>query len=226
MAYSRLWAASGLNILNIAERMTKALDSAGVVVIPGYGQPASTYCTSTPSLVPWNYGRLVCSALDSETLWGNATHLAHITTAVDACQSSGWFPGGKVHLLGGSAGALVALKWALANPSRTRSITVAICPYDLEYIRANNVLGLQASVEAAVGNPVPDSENPIKRATELAGIPIYAAYSTNDPVCPLATAEQFIAESGADGINMGAVGHNWDSDLHNGKTQADFILAH
>lgn len=220
--WSRLWTSGGQSICNVASRTTRAGDSTGIVHFGGYGSLAYQASSSAAKDTPASRG-YVEAFLDTGVLWGNATHRANITTAIDACQSSGWFPSGQVHLFGGSAGGLTVLQWALANPSRVKSIYLTIPLTDLQSGYDRDVLGLASSISDAYGGRPPDAENPQLRADELIDIPMEIAYSSDDPVCLAAETEAFIEAAGASAVNMGAVGHNWNSALHNGRTVAAFF---
>lgn len=164
--------------------------------------------------------------VDTTTSWGNSTQRANMTTAVNALQSDGWFQADPIHLYGGSAGGVCVLQWALANPSRVRSICLNITPVDLQSAYDRDVLGLQSSIDTAYGGRPGDEDNPALRADELTEIPMIVFYSSSDTVGLPAESEAFIAASGAIGVDMGDVGHNWDTAYLNASSVASFFLAH
>ena len=147
-----------------------------------------------------------------------------MTTAVNALQSNGWFQADPIHLYGGSAGGVCVLQWALANPSRVRSIVLNITPVDLQSAYDRDILGLQSSIDTAYGGRPGDSDNPALRADEFTEIPMLVFYSNDDTVGLPAESEAFIAAAGATGVNMGNQGHNWSSAL-NASSIASFFSA-
>lgn len=223
--YSRLWTSGGVSILEQGSRTTRPGDTTGVVIMGGYGAVAATSSEASPNDAPASQG-FNTAWLSTGTSWGNSTQLANITTAINALQSSGWFPADPVFLYGGSAGGMVLTKWALANPSRVGALVTNIAPFDLQSIYDDNVLGLQSSVSAAYGGRPSDAENPVLRGDELTSIPIKVFYSNDDPVSYPSASQTFIADSGATAVNMGNQGHNWDSRLVNAQTVAAFFSEH
>ena len=223
--YSRLWTSGGQSICNLGGHLTKPGDSPGILTMGGYNSLASSASSSSPRDAPAAQG-FNQAYLDTKTTWGNSTQRSNMTTAINALQSSGWFQADPIHLYGGSAGGVCVLQWALANPSRVRSIFLNITPVDLQSLYDRDTLSLAGSIDTAFGGRPADEDNPALRADELTEIPICVAYSSNDPVALVDESEDFIEATGATAINMGDVGHNWDSTLLNTFTVANFFLEH
>lgn len=222
--WSRLWSSGGVSILNLGHRLAKGGETVGVVHMGGFQSTAAQGSAAEAWATPASE-HYVEAYLTTGATWGNSTQRANMTTAIDAVQASGWFPAGKVHLFGGSAGGVCVLQWALANPSRVQSIYLTITPPDLQSLYDRDPLSLQASIDGSYGGRPGDEDNPALRADELVDIPIAVAYSTDDPICPLAETEAFIEDAEAQPINMGAIGHNWDPTLHNASAVAGFFRA-
>lgn len=223
--YSRLWSSGGQAILSIGGRLTRPGDTPGILTMGGYNSLASSASSSDPSATPASEG-FNQAFLDTGTTWGNSTQRTNMTTAINALQSDGWFQADPIHLHGGSAGGVCVLQWALANPSRVRSIFLNITPVDLQSLYDRNPLLMQGPIGDAYGGRPSDEDNPALRADELTEIPMMVAYSTNDPVCPVEESEDFIEATGATPLNMGASGHNWDSELLNAWSTSDFFRNH
>lgn len=222
---SRLWSSGGQSICNLGGRFTRPGDTPGVLTLGGYGGLASTASSSDPTLSPASQG-LNMAYLDTGVDWGNATQRANMSSAVSALQSNGWFQADPIHLYGGSAGGVCVLQWALANPSRVASIVLNITPVDLQSLYDRDALSLQSSIGTAYGGRPGDSDNPALRADEFTEIPMRIFYSNDDPVGLAAETELFITESGAEGINMGDQGHNWDTAFLNASSVSSFFWAH
>lgn len=122
---------------------------------------------------------------------------------------------GKAILVGGSMGGLTALLYALSNPAKVSVLVLFIPAFDPEFVRLNDPNAQQlnkAAIEANYGaNVVPAAKQGFARGAELAatGIPTKIWYSTSDTFTPLASTQQFIAESGCESTSLGPVGHGY-----------------
>lgn len=229
--YSKNWTSDGVGLRNSCGRLSRDGQSHGIVLLAGWQATENNWSDATGSqvLVPLvehsERGHVACS-VGVESYWGNSTMRDRITTLVDACQAASYFPAGKVHLVGNSAGSLCALLWALANPTRVASLALALAPVDIQSLYDRNPLGVTASIDAAYGGRPPDSENPALRAAELLGIPICLWYSSSDPVGLEAETLAFAEDAGATLQGMGAVDHTWgDQSVFNGLAVASWIEA-
>ncbi len=146
------------------------------------------------------------------TYWGNSTIRTQISTLRTNMQSTLATSSGRVNLLGVSAGGITALNWAKNNLDKVHSIVLLIPVLDVQAIYdVPRSVTFKNEISAAYGGRPGDSDNPIKYASQLNGIPISVYYSTNDTVTTQAESEAFILASGAEGNSMGAVGHFWGS---------------
>lgn len=169
-------------------------------------------------------GILTASCETGDT-WGNDTMSDRISDLVDACQTDGYFPNGRVVVFGNSMGSLCALKWALTNPFRVEALLLALPAPDVQSLYDNNPLGVTSHIASAYGGSRPlDGDNPAKRTDELASVPIWLWHASNDPI---ALTADTLAFADAVGIpeerrfNMGAVGHTWgDYSVFNGTALA------
>lgn len=154
--------------------------------------------------------------------WGNAESRAQFTDLWTYGQASLGFKVGKVHLLGISAGSLAVMRWAMANPTLVRSVSVllpAVDPQDI-YDRDPFGAGIKASISTAYGGRPADSEVPALNTALFAGIPIKMWYSANDPICLPAKAEAFAAATGAETVNLGEQSGGFTGHSINGMDPA------
>lgn len=122
-------------------------------------------------------------------------------------------PSGKVILVGGSMGGMLACNWARQNPNLVALLVLIIPLVDGEDFRSINALGYQASFEAAYGGNAAwqaarPNFNPVQYAAQLSNIPTHLYYSTDDPVCRPATTKAFADAHGrCELFSLGAQGH-------------------
>lgn len=169
---------------------------------------------------PW-----VCADLGGLTWMGST-----LVTAVD--QAHAWAVANlgaaadKVILWGGSMGGANALYYALEHPENVAAVAGGIPALDPEYVRANNVGGFQASIEAVHGaGTVPADQQVYQRGAEWdSSVPGHLWYSENDGYTPLASTTEFLSESGVTGTSLGAVGHSYLST--SASAAADFLIDH
>jgi pimeloyl-ACP methyl ester carboxylesterase len=120
----------------------------------------------------------------------------------------------KVLVLAISMGALAALNWASANPSKVAAVALITPVLDLawahdtygggsEAAQIDTAFGGNAAYLAAVG-----TSNPMTRAASFQGVPVKLWYSTDDPSVPTAHVASFATAAGAPTASLGAVGHS------------------
>lgn len=221
----------GTTVHRFAGRMTRA-GSPGIVLLDDWGRTAGSWADEAASfamlreLSDLNLRGVPSVSVDTGGDWGNATHRARITTAVDACQSDGFFAAGRVSLHGRGAGGVAALQWLLANPTRVSAVSIALAAVDLGALYDRDVLGVASYLATAYGGGRPsDADNPAKRAATLKtyGIPILVFYSTNDPYVTTAESEAFVRAAGAWPYKLGASGHTTaNPTLYNGRVIGNF----
>lgn len=162
-----------------------------------------------------NYGKgLAIASVATDTLLGNSTMRDRINTAIDDCRSSGFFPpAARVSIIGGSAGAISGLQYAIRNPEKIRRMVLGICPVSTQALYDDNYGGtIRGYVSTAYGGRPSDDEDPLARAEEFAQFAgrVRLYNSTNDPISNYTLAEEFCERSGLELISMGAVGHDFD----------------
>lgn len=159
---------------------------------------------------PW-----VCTDMGGPATWGGdvATGPAGAAEADRAWAVANLgAKNGKAVLVGGSMGGLNAIMFALQNPAKVAAVHACIPAFDPEYARVNNVGGSKADIEAVYGaGVVPLARQVFLRGADFAatGIPLRIVYSTTDFYTPLASTLRFIADSGCQSANLGAVGHSY-----------------
>lgn len=141
--------------------------------------------------------------------WGNATG----QTALGQLRTYAGSPFGakidKVFIVATSMGAALACNWAKANPTLVQAIALFIPAVDMQDIHANNRGGLASSIATAWGGAAPpDASNPADYAADLSSIPIKVWGSSSDTTCTPAVVAAFVAASGAEFSDLGAVGHS------------------
>lgn len=161
------------------------------------------------------YGKgLAIASVATETLLGNETMRDRIDTAIDDCRASGFFPPtARVSIIGGSAGAISGLQYAIRNPEKIRRMVLGICPVSTQALYDDNWGGIiRGYITTAYGGRPDDEEDPLARAEEYAQFAgrVRLYNSTNDPISNYTLAEEFCERSGIELISMGAVGHDFD----------------
>lgn len=182
----------------------------GVVYCHGHGQFSSS---PTNSLLTGQYPLFnalasqyaVGSGDFDDDAWGNATSLSNVNSLITWMQSTMGVQSGKVALVGISMGALTALNFAKANPSKVACVVGIIPALDLNDFATNNRAGYGASALAAYGGSYSDASdgatyNPYYYAASFPDVPVHLYYSTADTTalpayvtgfaaaCPSATA--------------------------------------
>lgn len=202
--------------------------SRGIIECPGAGGTESSYITNSAADFAMvqavvESGRPIIS-FESEHTWGNATAQGRVTDLRTFAQSTFGYASGKVNLIGGSMGGLIALNWAKANPTLVQSIALIIPAVNPQDIYDNNRGGYAAEISTAWGGRPSDANTPAKNAASFTAIPTKVWYSTNDPICIASEATTFASAAGAETQSLGAVGHGASSMVP--QDFVDFFAAH
>lgn len=232
-----VWASTGVGhyqaserSFGVANRMWKGDQSSrGLLYCPGLGATALTFMQSPHDPVPRALAEAgVPSAsfdFGGSALFGNDTARTRVGTARTYANTTWGWQTDKVLLIGGSMGGMTALRWALANPSLVAAIALFIPLVDVQDLYDNDRGGYASDVETAYGARPSDAQNPADNADDLAGIPIKVWSSSDDDLCLQSTHGAFCTASGAELVDLGAVGHNFDSAEY-ADDVADFLLQH
>lgn len=123
-----------------------------------------------------------------------------------------------VVLIGVSMGGLNVLNYAKANPEDVAAIVLIIPVLDPEFVRANNVGGAAAAIDAAYGGSYVDATERADHSPAYWGPsrpadwpPTQVWFASDDPWCPLATCEAFGQTPNTTLRNVGALGHDEDA---------------
>lgn len=117
--------------------------------------------------------------------WGNDAAIAKVALAKTFLQGTLGAKSGKIFLLGGSMGALLAMAYARANPTLVQGLILFLPVSDLQDIVTNNRGALAASANAAYSGGYSNAtygatHNPTTFAATLSGIPVQTFYATDD----------------------------------------------
>lgn len=184
----------------------------GVVFCPGHLGTALSYLTNDAVTAAMTKALaevgIPVASLPHGANWGNSTAQGYVGNIRAYGQTNWGFSAGTVDLIGGSAGAALALNWAKANPTLVRRIALFIPAVDLQDIHANDRGGYASSIATAWGGGAPaDANNPADNAASFTGVPIKCWYSTDDPICVPAAVTAFCTAAGATAVSLGAQGH-------------------
>lgn len=170
---------------------------------------------------PW-----VCASLGGVRPWNGDTGRDRATAAWQWAVANLGAAADKMIQWGGSMGGSAALYYALALPQNVAAVGATI-PANVEFIRAGNLNGYAASIEAVHGaGVVPADRQPLLRGAEWA--PAVAGHvwaSDDDPLSPFATVAAFAAAAGLPLTSLGAVQHSY-SGLAGQQGPLDFLLVH
>lgn len=119
--------------------------------------------------------------------------------------------GTSVVVLGISMGTVLALRYAMAHPTRVAAIALVLPVPDVQGMYDGNINGFQAEIGTAYGARPSNAQNPASNTASFAGIPIAMWYSTDDPVALPTPTTTFAAATGATLTSLGAVGHTLDN---------------
>jgi pimeloyl-ACP methyl ester carboxylesterase len=161
------------------------------------------------------------------TTWGN-------DTAISACASSLTYlntvTGARTDraiVVGLSMGALTALNWARANPSKVAAIGLFLPTVNLADMHDNNRGGFAGDIEASYGGASGyatdgPSHDPANFTASYASMPIRIWYSSDDPVAVPSVVTAFGTAVGATMTNLGNVGHS-NNSLTNANLDAEDV---
>lgn len=151
--------------------------------------------------------------LGSMTHWGSPTAVARTESLRAWAATRGLFSPNKVVLFGVSMGALAALNYARAYPTKVAAIVLVTPVVSLSYYHDTHNGGSEAAqIETAYGGlaayqaALPTSD-PTAYIASL-GIPIKVWYSTSDPDIPVSLVQSFATAANAETASLGAVDHS------------------
>lgn len=227
MSASRLETVNSLLQRTLRPRIYKDGARKGII-----GMPGNTY---TEAFYPDTMGSYMWDLIDpfqiplastaQSTTWGNDAKVGHMGTLLTNAQSS-LFASGKVHLLGGSAGATSCLRFAKANPTLVQSLALFIPAVDIQFIYDTNPggFGFDSQISTAYGGRPSDAQNPATSTPSFTSFPIKIWYSDNDPICTPSSISTFAAAVGATTVSMGSLGHGYGPPL-SGRSIGAFFAA-
>jgi pimeloyl-ACP methyl ester carboxylesterase len=168
----------------------------------------------------------------SATHWGNPTSQARVATAKTYVQAAPYSAkAGKVCLYGRSMGGLLAVLYALANPSAVQAMALVHPAVGLIDIHDNNRGGYATEIETAYGggagwNAAKASHDALSRTLEYAalGIPTKVWYSPDDPIVVASVVTAWADAIDAELVDMGAIGHSASASMP--AEVATFLAAH
>lgn len=211
----------------------------GKIGIGGFGALGKDYIQapdidSIANGIPEAYGDLVDGKQwGNDTVSGTSGRIEELRTF--AVSKLG-FKSGKVLIGAASHGALCALNYAHANPTKVQALGLAIPALNPQDIHDNSraaALGAtQTQMESVYGgsssafNTAMTTHNPMNYAEDFQGLPILLGYSSNDPICLPAYALDFASRSGATLVNLGAQGHAVGTDPVIAAQFTAFYAAH
>lgn len=130
----------------------------------------------------------------------------------------------KFILWGGSMGGATTARYCIERPAKIARAAAAIPAWDLEYVRANNIVGTEkAHIEAIWGVGTVPSAGQIKnRGAELTIPSLFDFWYSGaasqgdtgaDVYTPLASSQKFATDSGVPGHYMGSLGHTYEFSI-------------
>lgn len=168
--------------------------------------------------------RVMIADWGGSTAFGNDTAVTRAETGRVYQVGAQGTVGTKVVLFGASMGSILALRYAMAFPSRVAAIALALPIPDVQGMYDGNVGGFQALIGAAYGARPSNAQNPASNPSAFAGIPMRLWYSTDDATSLPVPALAFAAAAGAAVTSMGAVGHVLPGSI--GPDVASFLGAY
>lgn len=151
--------------------------------------------------------------------WGNATGQSRVSSAWSFMQSTFGVKTDKVVLYGASMGAMVCLRWAMANPSNVAAIMGMIPAnslVDLHDSAPGITAGQKTDMETKLGvsgtyagNGTITAIDPFQNPSSFSSIPMLLFYSGDDTTVRPATVTGFATAVGSNvtAVNMGNYGH-------------------
>lgn len=168
---------------------------------------------------PW-----VCCDLGGPNTWMGTAVLDAIDDAFEwAVANLGVMDDGFVGW-GGSMGGGNLLQYGIERPGNLHAAGVAIPALDPEFVRAGNVAGNRAAIEAVHGvGTVPAGKQTYQRGAEWPDVPLAMWYSENDGYTPRASSEAFAGLAGAESYSLGAVAHSYETQLYQQPRPLNFL---
>lgn len=188
---------------------------------------------------PYHLRRFV--TLPTDYTWGNSAMMDRIDAMLSYAESTYGFTA-PYHLVGASMGTVVALNWAVRNPTKVASVALMLGLVNLRGFTDGRLTGgtghpnleppiVDPTDAQAYNGTVPTAYNPLSRASEYAGMPIKMWQSNNDSICYLSEATAFAADNDAQIVNIGdqtggfIYGHGLNSGFRPADV-SDFCAAH
>jgi predicted alpha/beta hydrolase family esterase len=175
---------------------------------------------------------MVCHDNGGMFTWGNQTARSRIASVKAWAQDPAgpvYAKAGKVLLVGGSMGGVVMYNYAKEFIAQVAAIVALIPVTDLQDLVANNRGGYASSIQTAYGvgaGNVADADNPAKNTAVLSQVPISIYHASDDPICIASTITAFAAATGAQRVDVGALGHTNDAIYYcDHEAAAAFLLA-
>jgi pimeloyl-ACP methyl ester carboxylesterase len=148
--------------------------------------------------------------------WGNDASIAAVSALITYMGSTYGTKTARVVLYGTSMGALTALNWAMANPTKVAAVGLTAPAVSLQGIHDRDPIGLAALIDTAYTNhagyvaalPVHDPSHANNRdVIRSLGNRMRVWYSTDDNVIAASEVLAFAGYSGCVLDSMGAIGH-------------------
>jgi pimeloyl-ACP methyl ester carboxylesterase len=171
----------------------------------------------------------VCNDFSSTTHWGNDAAQTKLGDAITFLQGALGAKSGGVLLYAASMGALLALNYARANPSKIAAIALGMPVVDLAYEHTNNVNGWATEIETTYGGSsayasAEAGHDPTQHTSSYTSVPMKMWRASNDTSAITARQDAFASAVGCPVSDLGAVGHTLS--LVPGAEVRDFLMAH
>jgi pimeloyl-ACP methyl ester carboxylesterase len=146
------------------------------------------------------------------TPWGNGTAVARVDDAIDYGQGTLGWESGTVLLVAASMGAVTALNYTMAHPTKVAAVVGIIPVVDVNDVVTNNRAGLAAGVNTAYGGTYSEvtdgpTSNPANYAASMT-VPTHLFYSSDDTTAiPSAVTDYAAAAANVTATSLGALGH-------------------
>jgi len=213
---------------SINRRRTGVAGDPAVLRCGGRGAtPLNLYGDSDVEAVTSRGLTVLAGSWTGPTHWAKPTALTAFGDGKTYIQSDPWSAAaGPVGSLAESMGTLLAILYALANPTHISAMALALPLVDFLAFYSENRGGFASEISTARGGAPDSTVDPMSRAADIAAldIPIKLWASSDDTLTPLDEAQAFATAVGAECVDMGAVGHaTYDAFA---AEAADFLAAH
>jgi hypothetical protein len=154
----------------------------------------------------------IMPTLGGTTTWGNDVSQTKLGDAITYLQGTLGAASGTVCIYAASMGALTALNYYRANPTKVAAIALGMPAVDLAYEHDNNIGGWAVEIETAYGgtsayNAAVAGHDPMQHTSDFTGVPMKVWYASDDTAAITARQQAFISATGCQSQNLGAVGH-------------------